>query len=136
MSFPRSPVPPDVLLPASPVLGVRVVDLVGGLALAVALRARLLVLHLARTPLVGRVRRPAERTKSSKPPQPHPREPSVVFSFEHLSETRAEDGHLMGLARVPVKIVLMILVEEGLSAPVPLRAPAPDHNQDQNETNL
>ena len=53
-----------------------------------------------------------------------------------MSKTRAEDGHLMRLARIPVQIVLMILVKEGLPAPVPLRAPAPDRNQDQNDTNL
>ena len=49
------------------------------------------------------------------------------------SEPRSEDGHLMCLARVPVKIVLMELVKEGLPALVPLRAPG--QRQAQNGAN-
>ena len=52
------------------------------------------------------------------------------------SEPRSEDGHLMRLARIPIQIVLVELVKEGLPALVPLSAPTPDHNQDQNDTNL
>ena len=53
-----------------------------------------------------------------------------------MSKPRSEDSHLMRLARIPVKIVLVILVKEGLPTLVPLSAPAPDHNQDQNDTSL
>ena len=42
----------------------------------------------------------------------------------------------MRLARIPIQVVLVELVEEGLPALVPLRAPAPDYHQDQNETKL
>ena len=49
------------------------------------------------------------------------------------SEPRAEDGHLMRLARVPVQIVLVIPVKEGLPALVPLRTPG--QRQAQNNAN-
>lgn len=50
------------------------------------------------------------------------------------SETRSENGHFLGLARIPVQIVLVKLIEQGLSAPMSLRASTPDHSQDQNDT--
>ena len=50
------------------------------------------------------------------------------------SEARSENGHLVGLARISIQIILVELVEQGLSAPMPLRASTPDHSQDQNDT--
>ena len=58
------------------------------------------------------------------------------FFIRFPSEARSENGHFVGLSRIPVQVVLVELVEQGLSAPMSLRASAPDYNQNQDDANI